>query len=143
MLEFDWIEGDGPGFEDARTVRRAVFVEEQGYSLIGEFDAQDADSLHIIGRQGGAAVCTGRMFGEGQGVLHIGRVAVLKTLRGTGAGLTMMAYMADKARELGAQTLVLNAQADKTGFYNKAGYTATGRTSLDEGVPHVEMMMAL
>lgn len=143
MIEFSWMEGDGAGFEAARAVRHEVFVKEQGYSLIGEFDAQDADSFHIIGREAGVPVCTARMFWDGDGLLHIGRVAVLPRLRGRQVGLQMMAEVVKKARPLGAKQVVLNSQADKTAFYEKAGFAPTGKTSLDEGVPHAEMAMTL
>lgn len=142
-MEVLWIEGDGAGFAHARAVRRGVFVEEQGFSAIGEFDDVDRTSLHVVGFEEGVPVCTGRMFEETPGVKHVGRVAVLSRKRGSGLGLAMMELFAEKAREQGAKKIVLSAQADKEGFYERAGYVSTGKKTLDEGVPHVEMMLEL
>ena len=144
MAEFTWMCGDGPGFENARAVRRRVFVEEQGFSLEGEFDQQDKASWHIIGFDGEQPVCTARVFPEKEpGVWHAGRIAVLSTRRGRGEGLAMMEEVAKKVRALGGNALVLSAQHDKAGFYQKAGYALTGETMLDEGYPHVWMRLDL
>ena len=142
MIEFIWVTGDGQGFEAARAVRREVFVEEQGFSDIGEFDETDKISTHIIGFIDGRPVCTGRLFPEGEaeaGLYHIGRVAVLASLRGQGVGLQMMEALADKARQLGGRGLILHSQADKADFYRHAGFTPEGEIFLDEGCPHVTM----
>lgn len=142
-LGLRWVQGTDGGFEDARAVRRAVFVEEQGFSLIGEFDEMDAQAVHIILYEGGRPVCTARAFREGPGVLHIGRVAVEKAARGRGVGLAAMQALADLARKAGEQALVLGAQADKTAFYERAGFVCTGEEYPDEGVPHVGMRREL
>lgn len=142
-MEFQWIVGLEPAFEDARAVRRKVFVEEQGYSLIGEFDEQDKDALHIIGYEDGRPVCTARMFTEAPGIYHIGRVAVLSSCRGCGYGLVLMRQVEKKVRQLKGHKLFLNAQQDKAGFYQRAGFNLTGVELLDEGQPHVEMVRLL
>lgn len=140
-MDFFWCYGHRPAFEDAASVRKHVFVKEQGYSLQGELDGQDATSWHIVGYEKDVPVCTARLFCDTQtaGTYHVGRVAVLPALRGKGAGLQMMAKVEEKAKNLGVKRLVLNAQSDKTFFYERAGFTATGATSLDEGCPHTEM----
>ena len=138
-MEYKWIENTEAGFEDARLVRRAVFVQEQGYSEIGEFDEQDENSYHIIGYSQGKPVCTARLFCEEAGIWHIGRVAVLMSERGKGAGFALLTEIVSKAKQLKAQKLVLGAQADKTAFYEKAGFTETDIRFLDEGQPHVKM----
>ena len=140
--EFVWIEGTGEGFEHARAVRLAVFVEEQGFSEASEFDETDNTALHIIGLAGGQAVCTGRLFAEAAapaGEYHIGRVAVLSSQRGQGLGLQMLWQLEARARQLGAREMVLHSQADKADFYRRAGYAATGDVFLDEGCPHMAM----
>lgn len=138
-LQFVWIQGRGPGFADAAAVREQVFVTEQGYSLDIELDATDGEALHLVGYQDSRPVCTGRLFWQGKGVMRIGRVAVLPGYRGGGTGLAVVERLAARAAKLGAGRIVLNAQADKSGFYEKAGFIKTGVTLLDEGVPHVEM----
>lgn len=142
-MELIWVSGKGAGFEHAQAVRTRVFVEEQGYALEGEFDETDERADHLVGLEHGEPVCTARMFEAEPGVRQVGRVAVQLAARGTGLGHTMMEAINAHARALGARCIVLDAQADKTVFYEKSGYVPTGRTSLDEGVPHVEMELRL
>lgn len=142
-LDLYWQEGTGPRFEDARLVRRAVFVEEQGFSLIGEFDEKDAESTHLILYREDRPVATARMFREAPGVLHIGRVAVAREMRGRGVGLAALGALAARARKAGESALVLGAQKDKADFYIRAGFAPTGEEYPDEGVPHMMMRMAL
>lgn len=139
-MQFVWVRGKEKEFEEALSVRIAVFVHEQGYSEGSEQDEQDANYLHVIGRQDGQAVCTARLYEE-EGAWHIGRVAVLQQWRGKGIGLLLMQEVLRKGREKGAVCFVLNAQADKYHFYEQAGFSLTGNKMLDEGQPHVEMRM--
>ena len=142
-IKYKWIYGKGESFEEVRSVRYAVFVREQGYSIEGEIDEQDADAYHIIGYKAEVPVCTARLFTDREETYHIGRVAVLPQLRGKGVGLQMMEQVVQKAKEVGASVLFLDAQADKTIFYERVGFACTGRTMLDEGQPHAEMCKSL
>ena len=141
-LRFAWCHAADPLFEEARRVRQAVFVEEQGFSLEGEFDSIDTGEgcRHLVVFENGRAVGTARGYDTEPGVWQLGRIALLKECRGSGHGAAILEEMRRKAGELGKLTLRLNAQADKAGFYEKAGYTLTGKTMLDEGCPHVEMV---
>ena len=142
-MDFIWLEGKQDGFDKVMTVRQAVFVEEQGYSYEGEFDSIDETCLHLLGCKEGKPVCTARLFLQEQGSYHIGRVAVLRQLRGTGIGHQMLKQLEEKAILLGGAQIILSAQADKTAFYEKAGFLPTGVVSKDEGQPHVEMSKEL
>ncbi len=142
-LTFCWFGWESPLFQQAKAVRRAVFVEEQGFSLAGEFDEIDKRARHLLALHGEQAVGAARVYAEEPGVLHVGRVALLAACRGRGYGAELMEELRRMAEEAGVWRLVLSAQADKAGFYEKAGYSPTGRSELDEGCPHVEMQRIL
>src|SRR5947209_4652870 len=78
----------------ALSVRRRVFIEEQGVSEEEEIDAHDGDpavvrsAAHVLARLNGEAVATGRLllnYATGENA-HVGRVAVLADQRGKGIG---------------------------------------------------------
>ena len=142
-MEYKWIVGKAQGFADAAAVRTAVFCNEQGYSFEGEFDQIDEKAWHLVGYRDGTPVCTARLYGEALAGLHVGRVAVLRECRGLGLGKALMEHQEEKAAELGAPLLTLNAQTARRAFYERMGYTASGEESLDEGVPHVRMTKKL
>lgn len=128
--------------EDARKIRMEVFVEEQGFEE--EFDSTDKIAKHFVLYVEGRAVATCRIFSEGVGRFHLGRVAVLKSERGKGFGKALMLeaekYAAD---EEGAECFVLSAQLDKKGFYEALGYKTEGDVYLEEDYPHVFMTKAV
>ncbi len=138
-IAFYWCREKDALFEKAKAVRLAVFVQEQGYAAAGEFDEDDAVCQHLLACVNGGAVGTARVHFTKPGQLHMGRLALLATARGRGYGAAMMHEVHRQARNLGADYIVLNAQQDKAGFYEKLGYAKTGETSLAEGRPHVEM----
>lgn len=143
-LNFVWFYGNEEElYTKAAQVRVAIFVDEQGYLRENELDEQDAESWHIIGFLEGIPVCAARLFTHDTKEYHVGRVAVLAHMRGKKVGLQMMQQVEHKAKELQARTLMLNAQSDKTYFYECCGFSKTGNTSLDEGQPHTEMIKTL
>jgi predicted GNAT family N-acyltransferase len=69
--------------EHARAVRYAVFVVEQRVPVELEWDEMDAVSWHAVAYDAaGNPIGTGRLLPDG----HIGRMAVLKSSRGSGVG---------------------------------------------------------
>ena len=101
--------------DEAYPIRHAVFVEEQQVPVEIELDEHDPVSLHIVAREGGMAVGTGRLLpaqknDEGRAVGHIGRMAVLKEWRRKSVGAVMMTGLLEAARSRGDDEVVVSAQ---------------------------------
>ncbi|MEP7764883.1 GNAT family N-acetyltransferase [Sanguibacter sp. 25GB23B1] len=139
--------------EAAWTVRREVFVEEQRVPLEEEMDAADTEptTTHVIvvrtTRDGGSgvppeAVATGRLLTDPAhpGVVHIGRVAVVRRCRAGGVGAIVMRALESLAVEEatvdGTVRVELSAQEQAIGFYERLGYTVDGDRYLDAGIWH-------
>jgi GNAT superfamily N-acetyltransferase len=71
------------------------------------------------------------------------RMAVLPRARGRGAGAAVLSALEGLARRRGARATVLAAQLPARGFYERAGYTASGPEFLEAGIRHVAMRRAL
>ena len=143
-MQFYWAFLNDAKTADALSVRQEVFVQEQGFSAENEFDDTDAVAWHLVGYDNaGKAVCAARLFTQQEGVWHAGRIAVVKAMRGQGAGRDLINAILAKARTLNARTVVLGAQHDKAGFYEKCGFVRTGHEYLDEGYLHVDMQITL
>lgn len=143
-MKFLWGKKDDNTIKDAFVVRYEVFVSEQGFSPNTEIDNIDDTALHLIGYDhDGQAVCAARLFCEHGNVWHAGRIAVNSSHRGNGTGRLLMTQLAQKAKEQNATSIILGAQYDKAGFYEKCGYIKSGKEFLDEGYPHVEMTLTL
>ena len=137
-----WLYGNAD-LEDAHTIRFTVFCDEQGYTTAEEIDDKDACSHHIVVYSGDQAVGTGRMYQAEDKTFRMGRIAVRKEWRGTGLGLFIMKAMEQKAKELGANYAILDAQCRVIPFYEKAGYLVCGEEHMDGHVPHKMMKKSL
>ncbi|MBI0142107.1 MULTISPECIES: GNAT family N-acetyltransferase [Bifidobacterium] len=127
--------------EDAKAIRKAVFVEEQGFH--NEFDQTDDASLHIVAYDGDEPVGVCRIFPDRGRVWTLGRLAVLKPYRGQHLGADLVGTAEETARNHGADRITLHAQKRAAGFYESLGYRDMGIHDQDEGCPHMWMDKSL
>lgn len=123
-------------------LRRVVFIDEQGVSEAEEIDGRDGDAVHFLVWQDGTAIGTARAFVTG-GAIKIGRVCILRTARGSGAGKALMSGVLDWARAEGLGRAALDAQTAVIPFYEDLGFTASGPEFDDAGIPHRHMERTL
>ena len=147
-------------------VRLEVFVGEQAVPFALEIDARDflATTVHVLAvGADGAALGAGRLLRDPvrPGRVHLGRLAVRRIARGTGLGARLVAALeaaAPTALALapgaGASgpaipgvagiTVVLAAQEQAMGFYERCGYREVGGGRyLDAGIWHWDMARTL
>ncbi|MFT7723959.1 MAG: YbgC/FadM family acyl-CoA thioesterase [Roseateles sp.] len=135
-----WAEqGDAAG-----ALRREVFIGEQGIPAELEWDAADADALHAVARNRlGMPLATGRLLVQAPGVARIGRMAVLRPLRGTRIGRQVLDALLAAARARGLREALLHAQLSAEAFYRRAGFERRSEPFEEAGIGHVEMVRAL
>ena len=140
MITHQWISGDGD-YTDALTVRRAVFMEEQGYSEQMEIvPEEERVSLHLVIYDDGIPVGCGRLLPvPAPRSVHAGRIAVLKSHRGTGLGRVIVDLLTEKAKEGGAEIVHIGAQKYAVPFYEKCGYHKCSAEYMDGHIPHIAM----
>jgi predicted GNAT family N-acyltransferase len=132
--------------DDARAVRHAVFVHEQGIDESEEWDDDDAHAVHaVLGNLSGLPLATGRLIFKGLAPGHakIGRMAVLRSARGDGLGRRVLLALMDEARSRGISQLSLNAQLSAQAFYAAQGFRPEGEVFDEVGIPHQKMTLAL
>jgi len=129
---------------DAQRVRTAVFVEEQGIAREDEWDAADADCLHVLAyNRLGQPVATARLLPAEAGVAKLGRMAVHRVLRGSGVGRSLVSALTQAAQARGDHCLRLSAQRSAQGFYQRLGFETVGQPYDEVGIPHIEMQRLL
>ena len=137
--------------DDALSIRRAVFIDEQNVSEDEEIDGHDRDGgwlgevVQMTGYLNGKPVVTGRLMPDtaSDADAHIGRVAVLKELRGKGYGRLFMLALHDEAGKRAYTKLRLGAQLPAIPFYESLGYVASGDVFLDANIEHRRMDIQL
>ena len=138
MLEIRLLDWDAAQAE-AKPIRFEVFVDEQGVPAGIELDEQDAQCLHALAYDNGRAIGTGRLLPDG----HIGRMAILKSWRGRGAGRALLRALIGAARGRGDREVVLSAQVQAVGFYLAEGFEREGPVYEEAGIPHQAMRRKL
>lgn len=123
-------------------LRRQVFCEEQGFSVETEQDGLDVGSKHV------AAICSGEVVGCGRirildHYAKLERIAVTKTMRGTGIGAELIRFMVEESRRNGKASVKLAAQSHSIPFYRRCGFAPEGMAFEVEGVPHQNMCLEL
>ena len=128
-------------------IRETVFMREQNVSAEDEWDGKDDSAVHFLVRNSeGEAIGCARILAENQGAagcFHIGRVALLKDWRARGIGRQLMqAAIAWCQQQDPTSRILLHAQSERIGFYQRLGFAAQGNIFMDAGIPHIEMWYA-
>lgn len=135
------VAGQGsPLLQQALALRQEVFVLEQGVPVELEIDEQDETALHFVALQDGVVVATMRLLPYGDAV-KIGRVAVRLDVRRRGIGARLMRHGIEHARQIGAGSVMLDAQVSSMPFYLSLGFVGEGEPFDDAGIPHLRMRL--
>jgi YbgC/YbaW family acyl-CoA thioester hydrolase len=130
--------------EAAGAIRREVFIDEQHIPADMEWDSADATCLHALARNRlGRPLATGRLLEHVPGVAKIGRMAVLRSMRGSQIGRQVLDALMDEARRQGYREVLLHAQTTAESFYRRAGFVRRGEPFDEAGIGHVEMVRPL
>ena len=124
-------------------VRSEVFVTGQK-CLYVDPDGRDFGSVQVFASKGERIIACLRIYGKEAGVVQIGRVAVIESLRGSGIGRMMMRQAISHVTEHSTdEKIYLEAQTYAIGFYEKLGFKVISDEFLDEGIPHKGMELLI
>lgn len=141
MIEVKWFP-EGVIDCSFMSIRKEVFVKEQGVDENNEFDELDKEVPHLVIFEDGSPVATGRIIPYKENAVKLGRIAVIKEKRGQGFGKQIVLEFIKKAKEDGAKEIYLGSQSHAVGFYEKCGFELLGTEMyLEEGIEHYDMVM--
>ena len=130
--------------DKAQPVRTQVFVQEQGIDAKDEWDSADADAVHaVITNRFGHPLGTARLLKKSPGVAQIGRMAVVRVMRGSGLGGQLLNALVDIAKARGDKEVLLHAQTSAQAFYAREGFVPVGEPFDEVGIAHIEMRKVL
>lgn len=123
-----------------KSVRKAVFVREQGVPATSEWDGLDKSCRHALALslQGDAIGC-GRMLPDG----HIGHIAVLPQWRKQKVGTAIMEALLDYARAHAYPQVSVDVPSHYAPFYRSIGFVELGEAFMIAGLPHTRMLLKL
>jgi ElaA protein len=128
---------------DILQLRSEVFVVEQD-CVYQDIDGKDHKALHVIGRLQQEIIAYTRCFAPGYYFPEaaIGRVVVSKAYRKHDFGHEIMkASIKGIEKYYQTNTIKLSAQTYLIRFYESHGFRTTGEGYLEDGIPHIEMVL--
>ncbi len=124
-------------------LRSAVFVVEQS-CVYQDIDDLDQEGWHLWARRRSSQILAyARLLGPGARFAEpsIGRVLTASEARGRGLGRSLMHRALELAGSLfPGQAVRISAQQYLESFYADLGFQRVGRSYLEDGIPHVEMV---
>ena len=121
--------------------RAEIFVVEQN-CIYQDLDDKDYHSLHIFYESEGKVVAYLRAFIKDSvtNIVQIGRVLTLT--HGTGLGGNLLKKGIRQIKEkMNPSSVYIEAQCYATGFYEREGFVISSDEFLEDGIPHVEMVL--
>jgi ElaA protein len=121
--------------------RVAVFVVEQN-CVYQEIDDKDPYAYHVFLKDDTGIAAYLRVIDKGISFeeVSIGRVLTVK--RGCGLGNTILTEGIKVAKErMNAGKIKIEAQSYAKGFYEKAGFQQVSEEFLEDGIPHIQMIL--
>lgn len=122
-------------------VRVKIFVVEQKCAY-QEIDDIDYRSLHMFYRVGDSITAYLRIFEREKGVIQIGRVLTTEHGKGFGRKILKEAVSLIK-KQIKPEKIYLEAQCYAIGFYEKEDFKVCSEKFLEDGIPHVKMILEL
>lgn len=136
-------ESNWQTWHDALQLRIDVFVVEQNCPY-PELDGKDPECIHVVGRFKEKVVAVARIVPPGLSYeeVSVGRVAVSPDQRGKNAGRELMKYTLGLISKIyGDSSVRISAQCYLQAFYESLNFQASGEPYLEDGIPHIEMLL--
>lgn len=130
------LEWGSPQQSQLKAVREQVFIIEQGVSFDIEWDAHDANAIHLLAvDEAHCAMGCARILKQG----YIGRMAVLSPWRRQGVGRALLDKALLVCQTLGMPKVAISAQTRAIEFYQQAGFVVISEAYIEANIWHVDM----
>jgi ElaA protein len=124
-------------------LRSEVFVVEQNCVYL-DTDNKDQDCYHLTGYSGETLVAYARLLAPGRSFpeASIGRVVTDPQFRKTGAGKALMEKAITACIQKFKVTKIhIGAQLYLKKFYSNLGFIQCSDSYMEDGIPHIEMIL--
>lgn len=121
--------------------RAEIFVVEQN-CVYQDLDDLDYRSLHIFCEEDGRVTAYLRAFFKDADTIQVGRV--LTRHHGTGlGGYLLKEGISQICAKMNPAKIYIEAQCYAVGFYEREGFRICSEEFLEDGIPHVQMVLQL
>lgn len=129
---------------DILSLRNEIFVVEQN-CIYQDIDYVDQLSNHIFIKDGEKIIAYARLIKPNviyNNSLAIGRVMVKKEYRHIGLAKKLMVFVIEQAKtKYPLTSITISAQSYLIDFYRSLGFISASGEYLEDGIPHVKMIL--
>ena len=129
---------------DMYALRSEVFVVEQD-CVYQDIDGNDPKSIHVLGSIEGDLVAYARILDQGLSYADYsstGRIVVSPVHRAQKLGHALVDFaIKTTQKEYANSRIKISAQAHLEKFYQTHQFKATGEAYLEDGIPHIGMLL--
>ena len=133
-----------PQLYSIMALRQEVFIVEQNCAYL-DADGKDLKGYHLTGYDDdGKLVAYARLLPKGvsyENFVSIGRVVTSPSVRGTGAGQSLMKEALNCMDALfPGESIKIGGQSYLRNFYESFGFVVSGEEYLEDDIPHLPMV---
>lgn len=131
------------GLYDIVQARIEVFAVEQE-CIYQDLDGKDLKGHHLTGYAGEKLAAYARLLPPGISYeeASIGRIITTMAFRGTGVGKELVRRsIAEIERLYQTRQIKISAQERLQAFYEGLGFVKTSEAYIEDGIPHIEMLI--
>lgn len=133
----------GPQYRQALDLRERVLRRPLGIPLRDVDTADDSNEELFCALNGEHVIACLQLKPIDAATMKLRQMAVEPAFQKHGIGSALVRFAEDWARASGIATVVLDARADVTAFYEKLGYSTLGEPFVSVGIAHRGMVKAL
>lgn len=129
-------------FHNLVQLREKVFVVEQDCPYL-DVDGTDLHAYHLLVYKEGVMLATARIFPPDENdYVIIGRICNDTTVRGRGIGKELVKICLEFCQsEWSDARIKISAQCYLITFYESLGFKTIGEEYLEDGIPHITMVI--
>jgi len=129
---------------DLLALRSEVFVVEQT-CVYQDIDGKDPASLHVLGTINNKIVAYARILPRGESYMDyssIGRIVVSTAHRNKQLGHRLVSFSIEACKKnFPKDKIKISAQSHLEEFYNAHNFKSSGESYLEDGIPHIGMIL--
>ena len=124
-------------------LRQEIFVVEQACAYL-DLDRLDQTASHIMCIHKNSTIAYARALppARDSGESSLSRIVVSREMRGTGIGRELVSRAIESNLKIWPMCQIrISAQTYLINFYNALGFTVSGLEYLEDGIPHIKMVL--
>ncbi|WP_281545832.1 GNAT family N-acetyltransferase [Grimontia sp. SpTr1] len=144
-IEYLWLNTDSEHYQQALSLRYALFFEEPGLPWEVLFDADEENSLHLAAVCDGELLAYGRLTKRDDSTMQISQMVVSPDHQRKGLGESILSRLVAHAKKHLTKNIILSARLHAMPLYEKLGFNKMGDvyTSPKTGIKHIKMKLVL